>query len=379
MHEFVGKFKPSETADGPDSPYHTVKDRLMKLNYQFASRCGHVLYSLFGTGYCSRRSDVSVRRDSDIFQARIELSDTIKAKSKELETKDAEIKAILEKNAALEGELVRVRLALADQEASTAAIVSELENVRALIDAAEARTRQLENENQDLYARFLTEKQKMAAELNEMNNVVDGMKGFVGGGVSFLKSLKSSILPSAPIRGQPESADMDEEFEILGEVAMDRISISGALSGSADGVPAGMVARAAAADEVVEVAALAPTVIRSYGPPRVPAWTEKCHATEINDACVDGLHLVTAGSDSVVKVYSLSRREMLHSFMSTGPSLSVDLVEEEWVMSACAAGRSECRIWSLKTGRQRVNFGGHANKIMCARFIGNLNLIVQNF
>lgn len=320
----------------------------------------------------------SVRRDNDIFLARIELADTIKERNKDIETKNEEIRSLEDKNAALQAEVNKLKGDLSEQEAATASIVSELESVRALIVAAEARSRLLENENQDLYARFLTEKQKMASELNEMNNVVDGMRGFVGGGVSFLKNLKSSILPSATPNSQPESAEGEEDFEILGEVASDRNSISAALSFSMEGVPSGMVSSAAGGahggtecklgsskDEIEEL-----PVMTNYGLPREPAWIEKCHASEINDACIDGRFVVTGGSDSMVKVYSLNSRELVHSFMSTGPSLSVDVVDEEWVISACAAGRSECRIWSLKTGRQRVNFGGHSNKIMCTRFIG---------
>ena len=324
----------------------------------------------------------SARRDSDIFQARMELSDTIKERNDEIKTKSGEIESLKAQKEELTAEVARLKAAMADQEQSTAAIVSELENVRGLIAAAEARSRQLENENQDLYARFMTEKEKMASELNEMNNVVDGMKGFVGGGVSFLKNLKSSILPAAPqTRKRSNTEEVDDDFEILGEPAempADRNSISAALSVAMDGVPSGMVTKA---DDLKTDSPFAdsgmseerkndPEVFTNYGPPREPTWVEKCHATEINDACIDGHFVVTAGSDSMVKVYSLSSREMVHSFMSTGPSLSVDVVDEEWVISACAAGRSECRIWSLKTGRQRVNFGGHSNKIMCARFIG---------
>jgi uncharacterized protein YoxC len=314
----------------------------------------------------------------------MELSDTIKEKNGEISHLTKDIEVLTEKNAELTKESNRLASTLCEQEASTAAIVAELDSVRGLIAAAEAKSRQLENENQDLYARFLTEKQTMAAELNEMNNVVDGMKGFVGGGVSFLKNLKSSIMPTATpknIEKQSGMGEIEEEFEIVGggdrESMANRDSISGAISGSMEGVPSGMVSRpraatgTAMAGEGPSEEAPPPEVITNYGPPREPAWREKCHATEINDVCIDGRFAVTAGSDSMVKVYSLSSRELVHSFMSTGPSLSVDVVDEEWVISACAAGRSECRIWSLKTGRQRVNFGGHSNKIMCTRFIGH--------
>lgn len=330
----------------------------------------------------------SARRDSDIFLARMELSDTIKERNDEIKAKSGEIEFLQAQNGEVTAEVARLKAAMADQEQSTAAIVSELDNVRALIAAAEARSRQLENENQDLYARFMTEKEKMASELNEMNNVVDGMKGFVGGGVSFLKNLKSSILPAAPpSRRRSNTEEIDDDFEILGdpaEMPADRSSISAALSVAMEAVPSGMVTKAESGDKIEpgdvgggpsEEGKNDPEIITNYGPPREPAWVEKCHATEINDACIDGHFAVTAGSDSMVKVYSLSSREMVHSFMSTGPSLSVDVVDEDWVISACAAGRSECRIWSLKTGRQRVNFGGHSNKIMCARFIGYINYL----
>jgi hypothetical protein len=111
-------------------------------------------------------------------------------------------------------------------------------------------------------------------------------------------------------------------------------------------------------------------VLATYGAPRVPLFSEKCHATEINDVRSDGQFFVTGGADSTVKVYSMRSRELLFNFISTGPSLSVDIVDSEWVISSCAAGRSECRIWGLQSGRQRTNFGGHNNKIMCARFAG---------
>ena len=111
-------------------------------------------------------------------------------------------------------------------------------------------------------------------------------------------------------------------------------------------------------------------VLATYGAPRVPLFSEKCHATEINDVRSDGQLFVTGGADSTVKVFSMRTRELMFNFISTGPSLSIDIVDGEWVMSSCAAGRSECRIWGLQSGRQRINFGGHNNKIMCARFIG---------
>ena len=46
LHEYVGdKFRLGEDADAPNSPYNTVKSRLVNLNNQFASKlvlCYHV-------------------------------------------------------------------------------------------------------------------------------------------------------------------------------------------------------------------------------------------------------------------------------------------------------------------------------------------------
>ena len=308
----------------------------------------------------------------------MELSNTIKQKNDELTQKCSQLELLQQEHAALEKEVSSLKEHIKEQEESTAAIVRELDSVRGLINTAESECRRLENENQDLYARFLTEKQQMASELNEMNNVVDGMKGFVGGGVSFLRSLKSTVMPGTRHDSSGKSAaEGDEDFEIIGsdEKTADRRSISAALSVSMDGVPLGMLP---SKEPVTEIKPPLPeeertnihSVITNYGPPRTPQWVEKCHATEINDVFIDSHYAITAGADSKVKVYDLSSREVVHTFMSTGPSLSVDAIEEEWVISACAAGRSECRIWSLKTGRQRVNFGGHSNKILCTRFVG---------
>ena len=333
------------------------------------------------------------RRDSDIFQARIELATTIKKKSKNIEALVAEVELLKNNNASSEALIKTLREELEDQQKLNKSVSAELDSVRALIAAAELKSRKLENENASLISQFIREKEKMASEMNEMNNVVEGMKGFVGGGISFMKNIRSTVMPSltkpvktaSPVpRGSMTSQSVledDDDFEVVDSGGQS--AISGTISGSGESrsnrgnslfnvIPGITGTEDGKQSPQKENDGLRHKLLANYGPPRTTVFSERCHMTEINDIRCDGRYFVTAGADSTVKIFSLSSRELIYNLMSTGPSLTVDTVDSEWVLSACAAGRSECRIWSMQTGRQRVNFGGHNNKIMCARFVGRL-------
>ena len=94
------------------------------------------------------------------------------------------LKAALQESHA---EIDKEKTEIDNQRSINASLVAELESVRALILSAEQRARKLENENGEMVARFIAEKEKMAAQMNDMNNMVEGMRGFVGSGLSFMK------------------------------------------------------------------------------------------------------------------------------------------------------------------------------------------------
>jgi chromosome segregation ATPase len=117
----------------------------------------------------------------------MELSATIKKQNQELATLTASVeglKASLEKS---QSDVDNRNAEIESQRSINASLAAELESVRGLILAAEQRARKLENENGEIVARFIAEKEKMAAQMNDMNNMVEGMRGFVGSGLSFMK------------------------------------------------------------------------------------------------------------------------------------------------------------------------------------------------
>jgi hypothetical protein len=345
------------------------------------------------------------RRDSDIFQARMELATTIKKKNKNIEELTLEVESLRKSNISSETLIVNLRKEIESQQKVNQSISAELESVRALIAAAELKARKLENENASLISQFIREKEKMASEMNEMNNVVEGMKGFVGGGINFMKNIRSTVMPSltkevkttSPVpRGSMTSHsvkdDDDDDFEVIEGSSVEISSEKSRMGSESSSISGGVESRSSRGNSIFgalvggnsaaeskkspqkEKEELGYKMLANYGPPRTTVFSERCHMTEINDIRCDGRFFVTAGADSTVKIFSLSTRELVYNLMSTGPSLTVDTVDSEWVISACAAGRSECRIWSMQTGRQRVNFGGHNNKIMCARFVGRCSI-----
>jgi regulator of replication initiation timing len=353
----------------------------------------------------------------------------------DIEDMHKKVDDLVQSKQVLQDQIIGLNIAIKDEQDRSKSLSTELESVRSILEKCEERNQRLEVENAQLVSRFISEKEKMASEMNEMNNIVGGFRGFMGGGVSFVQGLKNSVIgavhaPSnsssgagggisdssgsgtsgsshrrekersaersetahtrsvssdVPRSSQSSSDDGDDGFEIIDGRPEALTDESGPPSSSplAAGVqkkrsssahsaspPGGR--RDSRAGEGGGEDEGRRSLVTDFAPPRCPASIEKIHSMEINDVRTDSNLIVTGGADATVKVTTLGSRDPIFSFLGTAPVLSVDIVDDSWVLGASSGAMSEVRVWSAINGRQRLSFGGHNNKILCARFIGHI-------
>lgn len=355
-------------------------------------------------------------KDGDIFRARLELSETIKKQSADIDGLHKNVDDLQQTKQVLQDQILGLKIAIQDEQDRSKSLSNELDSVRSILEKCEARNQKLEVENAQLVSRFITEKEKMASEMNEMNNIVGGFRGFMGGGVSFVQGLKNSVL--GPTSGSATTAtttaasstahkgadhstgissrsrhhsssdegDSAFDFEIVDGESYPHSSgkdkPSSPLSDSSSSAKRRSMSKAStsgfggdkddntASEAVDDTRRNSVHLVTDFAPPRIPNSIEKVHASEINDVRTDTNVIVTGGADATVKLTPIGAREPIFTFMGTAPVLSVDIVDDMWVLGASSGAMSEVRVWSAVHGRQRLSFGGHNNKILCARFIG---------
>jgi hypothetical protein len=443
--DYQGHFRSRAEAVGMYDEYSAIRSRLSALNDLFSSRCV-TPYAYRAYYKCSHALDIfRFTKDSDIFRARLELADSIKRQNADIESLRGQVDDLQQSKKILQDQVLGLNIAIKDEQDRSKSLNSELNSVRSILEKCEERNQRLEVENAQLVSRFISEKEKMASEMNEMNNIVGGFRGFMGGGVSFVQGLKNTVIgavnnPSsssssisasgeggggindasgsgssstsyskekdrigergeaghtrsfsmdAPARmSHSSSDDGDDGFEIIDgkpDASYDEIVPSSshvAVGGENkrshsvySALPSAGRRSSRGGAEEAEGEGGRGSLVTDFAPPRCPASIEKIHATDINDVRTESNIVVTGGADATVKVTYLGSRDPVFSFLGTAPVLSVDIVDDTWVLGASSGAMSEVRVWNAINGRQRLSFGGHNNKILCARFIGESRIL----
>lgn len=298
---------------------------------------------------------------------RIDLSKKVRDQNKLIADQNEELKVAKSELALFHEKLLVQESELNAKRNDCETIKRELEKSRNLVNSAEAKVRTLEIENMSLVGRILEEKKKTADDLNEMNGLVDGMKGLLGGGTTPTKQA-----PPLPQVLLPKQADAIEPN-------------SG--GGHADG---------GTEDDEAFIC-----IARSPLPRPEPAVVLQAHAAAVNDltCCDHGRYLLTAGADASLKLFDVSRLTSGYTkaaaavrVMPTGaPAICVNVSSEVAPISASSHDGVEsadcrrlaisstsdtaCRVFDLSSGALLTTLSGHANKVYTAKFVGTARAV----
>lgn len=296
---------------------------------------------------------------------RLDLSKKVRDQNKLLVDQAEEIKIAKDELKEAHVKISQLEEEVAAEQRSREVVCAEIESLRETASNAEKRLQGMEAENASLVERILTEKRKTADDLNEMNSLVDGVKGIVGGGISFLKSTASDLI------AKRASSSRSSETENAGTFPIDAESDKG------EDLPLPPISEIALPKHISNIV--------------------NCHKGAINDlkSVNDGRHFITSGSDSYVRLFDIaalpspgvvgssastrsappmvSQPNPLLSLLSTGPLICLDVSApvaggSEWVVSSCSSDNS-CRIWSLRNKSMRHHLTGHSNKILAVKFL----------
>lgn len=267
----------------------------------------------------------------------------------------------------------------------------ELVTVRSGVASTELRSRQLEQENKELVDRIMSEKLKNANEMNEMTKALDKQRKSVGNGIGFLKAIGGAVggavggvvsqavqgassIPTSSSVTRGRSASMKSERSETGDndrkYSVDDGGSSMKFRSEIRPSDIDDLQDSYVTDDFQEVQSRSNSlsVVEGSAVPKTPRKVMRCHDTEINDIIASGNFFITAGADSVVKIFDFQTQQLLHKLQTGGPVFSVDRVGD-WALGA-SSDRS-CRVWNITSGRQLFNLSSHQNKVYAAKFIGS--------
>jgi autophagy-related protein 16 len=260
-------------------------------------------------------------------------------------------------NAAQEAIISNLRMELARCDGIITHLQSELENSKSLarlagkqIDGLKDAIRSLQEENDEisklnkrLVDETVSEKEKMADQLNNMNTTIESQQKEVNMLRSYAKMGKGQI--GGLFRG------------MLGD--KNNSTPNTDKSNDAD-----------------------TNLKRQWGEntalPSQPLYTIKAHRDDASCVRYDGTNLnrvATASSDATVRVFDTSNGHLESTFSAGGrqPLIGVDIGGD--IVCGCGADKT-CRVWHLQTKRMIHQLAGHSQKITCVRlFPGEKSII----
>ena len=282
----------------------------------------------------------------------------VKSTAEAIETSN-ELSKSKEQNAAQDATISNLRTELARCNEVIAHLQSELENSKSLarladkqIDGLKDAIRSLQEENEEitklnkrLVDETVSEKEKMADQLNNMNTTIESQKKEMAMLRSYAKLGKGQI--GGLFRG------------LLGEKNLSASNADN--SNDADTNPKRQWGEKAC------------SVL-----PSQPFYTIKAHRDDASCVRYDGTNLnrvATASSDATVKVFDTSTGQLEATFSAGGrqPLIGVDIGGD--IVCGCGADKT-CRVWHQQTKRMIHQLAGHSQKITCVRlFPGEKSII----
>mmetsp|Transcript_31141 Transcript_31141/g.65685 ORF Transcript_31141/g.65685 Transcript_31141/m.65685 type:complete len:570 (+) Transcript_31141:91-1800(+) len=275
-------------------------------------------------------------------------SDAVKA-SKELST-------LKEEKAAQDATMSNLRMEMTRCNEIIVHLQSELENSKLFarlaekqIDGLKDAIRSLQEENEEtttlnkrLLGETVTEKEKMAEQFNNMNQIIETLQK------------EANMLRSYAKMGKGSGGGW---FGLSARRGDKHLAVAGnddSSSGDTDSKPR-----------------------RQWGTtscavlPSQPMCTIKAHRDDAMCVRYDGTNLnrvATASSDATVRVFDTSNGQLEATFSAGGrqPLIGVDIGGN--IVCGCGADKT-CRVWNLQSRRMIHQLAGHSQKITCVRLL----------
>lgn len=347
-------------------------------------------------------NDLVFQYAQKISQLQAELASKYKSEVMDVSSRlsrETEVRTLTE-NARLDRELLertreslRETKARLDEEVSLGArcrdenltLRDEVGRFRRLLERSEERVRVLSKENADLMERLISEKLKMAEELNNMNNINRDLQTIIdanGGSAALAANLatasssstpKKPSVPQAASSAQKPSATADpKQASVPARTKAASTPLGDPPSASSEPLPAFLPVSEGNISEERSVKRL----VEYYLPSNPPVQTFSAHELEVPSVRFDesGAVVATCSVDGSVRLWSGSAPHRLESTIkvesTSGNSafaaalLAVDV--RAGVVLATGSDRV-ARLWSAANGKLLHTLTGHASKIYACR------------
>ena len=197
-----------------------------------------------------------------------------------------------------------------------------------------AENQQVKTENGQLIQRIMDEKAKMAAEVNDMNQLYEKVRDNAG------------LLGKA----RSKSFSIDQQRSRRGNTS-NRNSPSTAHGTSIGGQSRGNISLASIAPSTAVHSVCAHEGAEAYS----VVYSK------------DGRCLCTCGSDGLIKVWSSNSLQKPVGLLRGSDSSPI--IDIDWVGSSIIGGSTDtaARVWDTRTGRVRHTLKGHRGKVMCVK------------
>jgi len=230
---------------------------------------------------------------------------------------------------------------ITELEGTEIVLQDELASVRALLSTATTDCTRLKLENDTLITRLLEEKASMSAEMNKMNDIIEGLRAQLGSG---------------------SDAGLSGMFRGL-------LSAGGGGGGGGKHETRG---GSSVGDDPLAPSWLADVVL-----PRNLAHEVKAHHSEVNSVVYSDTErvLFTGSSDHSVKVWDSASGKARTTLRGDQPIICVAVNTRLGLIAGAGVDRA-VRVWDMHSGRPRSQVTGHSNKVHAVAYSGDGRLMV---
>lgn len=294
----------------------TLEHAISKLLQEQQKPDGHLIEIMKGLSKIQEDLRISIRshplKQGSIFSAD-DTFKTIKEQENKLERQSKQLIELKAKNDSLEQSFITFQT-------SEAALKAELKSLQEMSSQREIE-RSADHE-EAMITTIKAEREKLAAQMNQMNELMDGMQRSKEDIASrLLEKGRSSEAPSIHSNKFTTTLELSLQYTLPCECVINDYKIS-----------------------------------------------------------VDGASLIAGGDDCIVKVFNLNARKHVHNLLCLSPVSAIDAfpggptVSSQLVLGASGSNRN-CKIWSLKSGKcfsdnVEPSSASSASVINCASFCG---------
>eukprot|EP01041_Mallomonas_annulata_P009391 gene9391-19486_t len=300
------------------------------------------------------------QKNEDLSKQNFDLQDELRVTKFELESSRESIRTLEMHIDNLNGSINKIK--------------EEVDSLRKITDDAEKKSRKLEVENAELVNRIMTEKMRNAQEMNDMTqSLLNRPQNLVSGGISFIQSLgagrqRSKTVTAVDSNSKPKHNGNSNSNGNVNTAPSPNSHSKPSPSSPTSNSTSTIEKDTYVTDDFNEAidTSISLHSIEGVRTPHEPRQIISCHNTEINDIIYTKHHFVTAGADSVIKVYDFQTQQLLHNLITGGPVYSVDIIDD-LIVGSCSD--KSCRVWNLTSGRLLQTLTSHLNKVYAVKFI----------